>query len=301
MALAQTATFPRRSTKAIVPRKQRSLWSDAFERLRQNRAAMVALGGIIMLAMIAIFAPIIAPYAPDALQPGGSNQPASSSFRLGTDSVGFDELSRLIYGARISLSVGIFVQVLILAIGLPIGAVAAYAGGFWDNLLMRFTDVMYAFPDLLFVIIFMAAFGPNLKNIFLAIGLVNWVGMARLTRGQLLSLKEKEFVEAARAIGCPTWRILLRHLMPNALGPIIVAVTFGIPGAIFIEAALSFIGLGVQPPTATWGGMINAGYTVIFSDASLVVFPAIAIAITMMSFTFLGDGLRDALDPRATR
>jgi len=300
MALAQSATLKRVGPAAVVHR-QRSLWSDAFERLRRNRAAMVALGVIILLALIAIFAPLIAPYDPNALQPGGSNQPPSAAFKLGTDSVGFDELSRIIYGARISLSVGIFVQVLILGIGVPIGAIAAYAGGKVDNLLMRFTDVMYAFPDLLFVIIFIAAFGPNLKNIFLAIGLVNWVGMARLTRGQLLSLKEKEFVEAARAIGCPTWRILFRHLLPNALGPIIVAVTFGIPGAIFIEAALSFIGLGVQPPTPTWGGMVNAGYSVIFADVGLVIYPAVAIAITMMSFTFLGDGLRDALDPRATR
>ena len=300
MAVAQSATLKRVGPALAIPR-QRSLWSDAFERLRRNRAAMVALGVIVILCVIAIFAPLVAPYDPAALQPGGSNQPPSAAYKLGTDSVGFDELSRLIYGARISLSVGIFVQVLILGIGVPIGGIAAYAGGKVDNLLMRFTDVMYAFPDLLFVIIFMAAFGPSLKNIFLAIGLVNWVGMARLTRGQLLSLKEKEFVEAARAIGCPTWRILFRHLLPNALGPLIVAVTFGIPGAIFIEAALSFIGLGVQPPTATWGGMVNAGYSVIFSDAALVVYPAVAIAVTMMAFTFLGDGLRDALDPRATR
>lgn len=299
MALAQSATLKRVPPTAAG--RQRSLWSDAFERLRRNRAAMVALGVIVVLCLMAIFAPLIAPYDPNALQPGGSNQPPSAAFKLGTDSVGFDELSRLIYGARISLSVGIFVQVMILGIGVPIGAIAAYAGGAIDNLLMRFTDVMYAFPDLLFVIIFMAAFGPSLKNIFLAIGLVNWVGMARLTRGQLLSLKEKEFVEASRAIGCPTWRILFRHMLPNALGPIIVAVTFGIPGAIFIEAALSFIGLGVQPPTPTWGGMVNSGYSVIFSDAALAVYPALAIAVTMMAFTFLGDGLRDALDPRATR
>ncbi len=283
----------------VVLRKQRSLLSDVFYRLRQNRMAMLALIVITMLCLIAIFAPLIAPYDPTKLMPGGSNQPPSSRYLLGTDGVGRDELSRLIYGARISLSVGIFVQVIILAIGIPIGAIAAYAGGFVDNLLMRFTDVMYAFPDLLFVIIFMAAFGPSLKNIFLAIGLVNWVGMARLTRGQLLSLKQKEYVEAARAIGASPLRILFRHLLPNALGPLIVAVTFGIPGAIFIEAALSFIGLGVQPPTPTWGGMVNEGYVVLFADPALVVWPALAIAITMMSFTFLGDGLRDALDPRS--
>lgn len=303
MALAQQASriALERAAPAVPAPRQRSLWSDAFDRLRRNRASMVALGVIVVLAVIAIAAPLIAPFDPTVLQSGGSMQPPSADFRLGTDTVGRDQLSRLIYGARISLSVGIFVQVIILAIGVPLGAIAAYAGGAIDNLLMRFTDVMYAFPDLLFVIIFMAAFGPSLKNIFIAIGLVNWVGMARLTRGQLLSLKEKEFVEAARAMGTPTWRILFRHLLPNAIGPIIVSVTFGIPGAIFIEAALSFIGLGVQPPTPTWGGMINEGYTAIFSDPQLVVFPALAIAVTMMSFTFFGDGLRDALDPRATR
>ena len=300
MAIAETARLERMPLP-VPMRRQRSLWSDAFYRLTRNRAAMVALAVIIILAIIAIFASLLAPYDPNALQTGGSNQPPSAEFRFGTDGVGRDELSRLMYGARISLSVGVLVQFIVLAIGLPIGAIAAYGSRFADNLLMRFTDVMYAFPDLLFVIIFMATFGASLKNIFAAIGLINWVGIARLTRGQLLSLKEKEFVEAARAIGVPGWRILFRHLLPNALGPIIVAVTFGIPGAIFIEAALSFIGLGVQPPTPTWGGMINEGYTQIFSDPPLVIYPAVAIAITMMAFTFLGDGLRDALDPRANR
>ena len=303
MALAQGATLERMPVPALAlpQRKQRSLWSDAFYRLSRNRLAMAALVLIIALCLIAIFAPLVSPYDPNAIQEGGSMQPPSAAYKLGTDGVGRDQLTRLIYGARISLSVGIFVQAIILAIGIPIGAVAAYAGGKVDNLLMRFTDVMYAFPDLLFVIIFMAAFGPSLRNIFLSIALVNWVGMARLTRGQLLSLKEKEFVEAARAMGVPGWRILLRHMLPNALGPIIVSVTFGIPGAIFLEAALSFIGLGIQPPTATWGGMVQLGYDAIFADPQLVIFPALAIAITMLSFTFLGDGLRDALDPRQTR
>lgn len=300
MAVAEAATLERIPT-GLVERRQRNLWTDAFERLRRNRMALFALFVIIFLIVIAIFAPWIAPYDPNAIQEGGSQQLPNAAYKLGTDGVGRDELSRIIYGSRISLSVGILVQFLIVLIGVPVGAIAAYAGGFTDNLLMRITDVMYAFPDLLFVIIFMAAFGPSLGNIFIAIALTNWVGMARLTRGQLLSLKEKEFVEAARCLGVPAWKILFRHMLPNALGPIIVSVTFGIPGAIFIEAALSFIGLGVQPPTPTWGGMVNLGYQAIFSDAGLVIYPALAIAVTMMAFTFLGDGLRDALDPRGSR
>jgi len=203
MAMARSATLERIPQTDEFARRSRSLWSDALYRLRRNRIAMVALFVIIAICLIAIFAPLLAPFDPNALQPGGSDQTPNATYRLGTDGVGRDELSRLIFGARISLSVGIFVQVVILAIGLPIGAIAAYAGGAVDNLLMRFTDVMYAFPDLLFVIIFMAAFGPSLRNIFISIALVNWVGIARLIRGQLLSLKEKEFVEAARCIGVP--------------------------------------------------------------------------------------------------
>jgi len=286
MAIAETTTLLRPAMTAVAaPRRQRSLGKDAFYRLRRNRLAMAAAVFITILCLIAIFAPVVAPFDPNALQPGGSDQPPNSQFRLGTDGVGRDQLSRLIWGSRISLSVGIFVQFLVLGIGIPIGATAAYLGGRVDNLLMRFTDVMYAFPDLLFVIIFMSAFGPSLKNIFLSIGLVAWVGMARLTRGQLLSLKEKEFVEAARCTGASGSRILFRHLLPNALGPIIVSVTFGIPGAIFIEAALSFIGLGVQPPTATWGGMVQIGYEAIFANAEQVIFPALAIAITCVVAT----------------
>jgi oligopeptide transport system permease protein len=209
-------------------------------------------------------------------------------------------------GARISVTVAFVVQIVILSIGVPIGALAGWFGGRLDNILMRFTDVIYAFPDLLFIILLSVAFrdtafGQALDGLFLvfvAIGLTSWVTVARLIRGQLLALKETEFVEAARAIGVSDRRIVLRHLLPNGLGPIIVAVTLGIPSAILAESTLAFIGVGVRPPRASWGSLIADGEKYVRGDPHLVLFPAIAIALALIGFTFLGDGLRDALDPK---
>jgi len=220
---------------------------------------------------------------------------------LGTDELGRDVLTRLIFGARTSLAVGIFTQLIVLGIGLPIGAISGAAGGKIDNFIMRFVDVMYAFPDLLLIILLRAILGGSIYMIFFAIGLVSWVGVARLVRGQTLSLKQRDFVTAARVSGGSGSYVTTRHLIPNSLGPVIVAVTFNIPRAIFAEAALAYIGIGVKPPTPSWGAMIRDGNNVIFAAPHLVLFPAIAIAILMLSFTFLGDGLRDALDPRLRR
>jgi oligopeptide transport system permease protein len=266
------------------------------------------LGACIVLGLlvVALLAERLAPYDPAKQHYEYIQQGPSAKFVLGTDLLGRDLLSRLIYGARVSVTVGLFSQLVVLAIGLPIGAVAALAGGRVDDLLMRFTDIVYAFPDLLFIILLSTVLTQHpikqvmggMLVIFFAIGLVAWVGMARLVRGQLLSLREKEFVEAARALGATEARILWRHLLPNALGPIIVSLTFGIPGAIFAEAALSYIGIGITPPMPSWGAMVRDGYGAIFGATHMVVAPAAAIAITMMAFTFLGDGLRDALDPR---
>ncbi|MFC1998999.1 ABC transporter permease, partial [Chloroflexota bacterium] len=189
---------------------------------------------------------------------------------------------------------------IILAIGMPIGAIAGYAGGRTDNLLMRFTDIIYAFPDLLLIILFKFIFGEGIYMIFLAIGLVNWTSIARLMRGQILTLKQREFVTASRAIGASNRHIIMRHLLPNSLGPIIVSVTFNIPRAVFAEAALSFIGIGVKATTPSWGKMIADGIDTIFASPYPILFPAIAIALLTVSFSFLGDGLRDALDPRIT-
>jgi oligopeptide transport system permease protein len=269
---------------------------------------MAVLGGAVVAAliMVALLADFIAPYSPTRQDYAAIFQPPGGLHPLGTDNLGRDQLSRLIYGARVAVAVGIFTQLVILAIGVPIGAVAALAGGRIDNLLMRFTDIVYAFPDLLLIILLSTVLRDNpLKSIwgglliiFFAIGVVNWVNIARLTRGQLLSLKERDFVEAARALGAGNTHIIVKHLLPNALGPIIVSVTFGIPQAIFTEATLSFLGIGITPPNPSWGSMIQDGYQAIFAYPYLVLFPALAIACTLLAFTFLGDGLRDALDPR---
>ena len=281
--------------------KRRSLWLDAFHRLARNKLAVA--GGVIVLLMIiiALFAPLIAPYSPSQQNYSVILQPPSASYLMGTDLLGRDIFSRLVYGARISLSVGIFTQIIILLIGLPIGAVAGLAGGKVDNLLMRFTDIIYAFPDLLLIILFKFIFGGGIFTIFLAIGIVSWTNIARLIRGQILSLRERDFITAARTIGAGNLRIFIHHLLPNSLSPIIVTVTFSVPRAIFAEAALSYIGIGIKPPTPSWGTMIQEGSQAIFASPYATLFPALAIALLMIAFSFLGDGLRDALDPRMRR
>jgi oligopeptide transport system permease protein len=283
------------------PRSSRGLWRDAWRRLRRNKLAMAGLVFITFMLLVAVFADVLPVPDPAFQYPDSSYAPPSLAHPLGNDQVGRDLLSRLIHGAQVSLFVGILAQVLILAIGLTMGGVAGFFGGRIDNLLMRFTDVFYAFPDLLFVIIITAALGASLQNILLAIGLVTWTDMARLVRGQLLTLRERDYVSAARSLGASPPRIIIQHLLPNAAGPIIVRVTYGVPQAIFTEAVLSFIGLGVRPPQASWGTMIQVGNQAIFSAPHLVLFPAIAIALTMLAFNFLGDGMRDALDPQNTR
>ncbi len=285
----------------VPKRTSRGLWRDAWRRLLRNKLAVAGMVFIGFMLSIAIFADVLAPYDPNRLFPAQSYVRPNAQHILGTDDVGRDVLSRLIHGARVSLSVAIFVQLLILSIGLTIGGLSGYLGGRIDNWLMRFTDVFYAFPDLLFVIIITAAIGSSIFNIFLAIGLVNWTDLARLVRGQLMTLRERDFVTAARSLGAPGPRIITQHLLPNAAGPIIVRLTYGVPQAIFTEAVLSFIGLGVRPPTASWGSMIERGNQAIFSAPHMVLFPALAIAMTMLAFNFLGDGLRDALDPQNTR
>jgi ABC-type dipeptide/oligopeptide/nickel transport system permease subunit len=209
--------------------------------------------------------------------------------------------TRLIYGARVAILVGLCTQGIILVIGITVGAVAGYFGGWVDNLLMRVVDVWYAVPALLFAIMIMVMLGQGLFNLFLAIGLIQWVTLSRLVRGQFLSLREKEFVKAARVSGTGGFSIVMRHLLPNALTPIIVAVTFGIPLAIFTEATLSFFGVGINPPTPSWGQMVGQYQVYLRSAPHMAIFPALCIAVTMLAFTFLGDGLRDALDPKMNR
>lgn len=309
-------------------RKERSLWSDAWRRLRRNKAAMLGLIMITIFAVIAIFADVLAQdptlnivpgngYRPPAwVQSESSNVRESGSWEypLGTDKNGRDVLTRLMYGARVSLVIGLVPTSIVVLIGLVIGLTSGYAGGRTDNLLMRFTDVIYAFPDLLFLIIMMSAFRDTWAGqflggmllLFFALSVISWTGMARLIRGQVLSVKEKEFIEFARAIGSSRSRIMFRHLLPNILAPIIVSVTFGIPGAILAEAALGFLGIGLRPQTpgtpspfpTSWGVLIQEGYVAINSSPWIILWSALAIGLVTMSFAFLGDGLRDALDPR---
>jgi len=299
--------------KAAKPVAAAGPWREAFGRLIRNKLAVVGLVLVALLLFCGIFGPFIAPGPYEvqdlaAVQANGNRPlpPLSPNHILGTDQLGRDLLSRLLDGARISITVAFVVQAVIIFIGVPVGALAGWFGGRTDNALMRLTDVIYAFPDILFIILLSVAFrdtvlGQSLDGlllVFIAIGLVGWVTVARLTRGQMLALKETEFVEAARAIGVSDRKIVTRHLLPNGMGPIIVAITLGIPVAILAEATLAYIGIGVQPPRASWGSLISEGQKFIRSEPHLVVFPAIAIALALIGFTFLGDGLRDALDPK---
>ena len=275
-----------------------SLWRDAWRRLLRNKLGVAGGVTVVLLCLVAIFADVLAPQSYTKANFGNIYEFPSRKFPLGTDQLGRDVLSRMIYGARVSMLVGLGSQVIVVLLGVPLGAVAGYVGGRTDILMTRFIDVMYAFPRLLFVILVMSMLGAGLMNIFIALGLTGWVGIARQTRAQVLALKEKEFVEGARALGARGWRVLIRHILPGALTPIVVSVTFGIPEAIFTEAALSFIGVGINPPTPSWGQMVGENQQFLRSYWYLCVFPSIAIAVTMLSFTFFGDGVRDALDPK---
>ena len=294
------ATMPanEKAGAALQLRKETNLWKDAWKRLLRNKLAVFGLIPVLFFLFLAIFADVLAPYAYDKQYLQDANKGPSAQYLLGNDPLGRDILSRLIYGARVSMIIGLGSQIIVLLIGVPLGAIAGYYGGKIDLVLMRIVDVMYAFPTLLFVILLMTMLGAGMLNIFIALGLTSWVTICRLTRAQFLTLRQKDFVMAAESIGSPANRIIWRHLFPNALTPIIVAITFGIPTAIFTEAALSFIGVGISPPTPSWGQMVGESQKYLRSYWHMATFPAIAIGLTMLSFSFLGDGLRDALDPR---
>jgi oligopeptide transport system permease protein len=299
-----------------VEMKARSQWAYARMRFFRHRLAVAGLVVLLLAGAVAVFAPQVAPYGydeipftdpealienPNLVQESINRGPTLDGWHLfGTDQLGRDYLSRVIFGVRTSLWVALFVALLSTAFGAGIGAVAGYFGGAVDNVLMRAVDVIYAIPQLLLVLLLVNWRGPGLVNIFLAIGLVGWVTEARLVRGSFLALREQEFVNAARVAGGGSLYIILRHVLPNSLTPIIVALTFGIPTAIFTEAALSYVGVGILPPQASWGQMVGegsqAGY--VQSDPHMLFFPVLAIGLTMLGFTFLGDGLRDALDPK---
>ena len=305
--------------------KTRGPWQDAGRRFLRNKASIVGLVIVLFFMLVTALASVVAPHSPLQLHGGKSFLPPSwvensatnkaglQEFPLGTDTLGRDVLSRVMYGSRVSMIIGFVPTLIIVLVGTLVGMIAGYYGGRWDNFLMRLTDIMYGFPDLLFFIIALIALrdtwiGELMSGLFLlffALAIVNWVGVARLVRGQVLSLKEKEFVEAARSIGVKDSRIMMRHLLPNILGPIIVLSAFLIPNMIITEAILGYLGLGLKPATdpeaffiTSWGSLLLEGQTAINAQPVLLLAPAICVALVVIAFTFIGDGLRDALDPR---
>jgi oligopeptide transport system permease protein len=285
--------------RAAAPvRPATTYWQDAWRRLKMNKLAMAGLATIGVIALLAIVGPLLSPYSYSDQVLAESNQPPSAAHWFGTDNLGRDLATRVLYGARISLSIGLVASLINLTIGVVYGGVAGYFGGRVDSIMMRIVDILYGIPLLLYVILLMVVLRPGLTNIFIALGLVYWLGMARIVRGQILALKEQEYVLAAKLVGAGAWRIILRHLVPNSMGPIIVTLTLSIPEAIFTEAFLSFIGLGVSAPMASWGVLASESVAGLRSYPFQLLYPALAISLTMLSFNFLGDGLRDALDPR---
>ena len=332
---ALTKTSPSTASQPVTVKSQ-SLRQEAMRRLIRNRAASTGGIIIILLVLTAIFADFIAPFSfekqslinanavPDWVTSVFPSLKAyavvNNDYPIGADKLGRDLFSRIVYGTRVSLAVAFIGPVISLIIGVIYGSISGFFGGRVDNLMMRVVDVLYAFPGLLFIILLMAFFRTTLAQpeegtfayylgqldskfggllfIMIGIGLTGWETQARLTRGQVLSVREKEYIEAARSIGASNWRIMFRHILPNILGPLIVLETLSIPGYIYTEAFLSFIGLGVNPPTPSWGSMISEGSKALRAYPNQALFPAVALALTMFAFNFLGDGLRDALEPR---
>lgn len=270
----------------------------AAGRLFRHRGAAAGLAVVLLLVVLALLAPGIAPYDPGAQELDAGLSGPSAAHWLGQDKLGRDLLSRLLHGARISLLVGLGTVSISLALGLSAGSLAGYFGGWVDHLFMRLADVLLAFPGILLAIGITAVLGPSLRNVLIALSALGWVGYARLARAQVLQVREMEFVEAARAVGTPPRRLLLSHILPNALSPLLVEATFGVARAIVAEAGLSFLGLGVQPPTPSWGAMISEGRHFLFVAPHLTTVPGVAIMVTVMAFNFIGDGLRDAMDVR---
>lgn len=286
-----------------VQKKEETLgyWQDAWIRLKKNKMALLGLIIIVCLIVVAIFGPIFSSHTYDEQNLMMTNSSPSWEHWFGTDNLGRDIFIRVLYGARISLAIGIVASLLNLFIGVIYGGIAGFFGGKIDRIMMNIVDILYSVPILLYVILLMVILKPGLINIFIALGIGYWLQMARIVRGQILSMKEQEFILAARTIGVSKKRILFRHLLPNAMGAIIVTMTLAIPDAIFTEAFLSFIGLGVSAPMASWGVLASEGVNNLRAYPFQLFFPAVAISVTMLAFNFLGDGLRDVLDPKMRR
>jgi peptide/nickel transport system permease protein len=274
--------------------KKREFWA----RLRRNRMAMAGLSLVVALFVVSLAAPFIAPYDPNFIDLKAVLMPPDGKHLLGTDPLGRDVLSRIIYGSQISLKVGFVAVGLATLIGLLVGALAGYYGGWVDQVLMRLVDLMLCFPSFFLILAVIAILEPSIWNIMVVIGVTSWMGVARLVRAEFLSLREREFVMAARALGASDTRLIWRHMLPNALAPVMVSATLGVAGAILTESALSFLGLGVQPPTPSWGNILTAGKDNIEIAWWLSFFPGLAILVTVMSYNLLGEGIREAIDPR---
>ncbi len=283
---------------ALTARSPRSPWRLALDRLRKAKLALVGLVALLLLTLAAVFAPAIAPYGENEIDLFLITSPPSAEHPLGTDDLGRDQLSRLIWGGRVSLLVGLATALLSTAIGVLVGAVAGYAGGWVDAALMRFVDVMLAFPAIFLLLILFSIAGSSVGGVILFLGLFSWMWLARIVRGEFLSLKQRDFVDAARALGAPDGRIVMRHLLPNVVGAIVVATTLNMAYAMLAEATLSFLGFGVPPGTPTWGNMLNAARAYSTTHPLLIIAPGVTLTVTVLAFNFLGDGLRDALDPR---
>ena len=288
-------------SEAVLPAavKGRSLWDDAGRRLMANKAAVASLVVLALLVLLAVLGPYLTPFAYDQVDKADVwLPPLRAGHLLGSDALGRDLLARLLMGLRVSLAIGLVATFVSLAIGIAWGAVAGYVGGKLDEAMMRIVDVLYSLPFIFFVILLMVTFGSNIVLIFVAIGAVEWLTMSRIVRGQTLTLKNKEFVEAARAAGLGRGAIIARHIVPNLLGPVVIYVTLTIPAVILAESFLSFLGLGVQPPMASLGALIAAGASDMELAPWLLVFPSLVMVLTLMCFNFIGDGLRDAIDPK---
>ena len=273
-------------------------WQDVWQRFRKDPLALVGLFIILIMTLMAVFMPMVSPYTYSGMDLLSMNQGPSLAHPCGTDQMGRDLFIRIMYGARISLTIGIIAAVINFLIGVLYGGLSGYLGGRADMVMMRIVDILSSLPSLLYIVLIMLIFGSNMGSVILALCFTSWIGTARVVRSEVMHLKHSEYVLAGRLAGVSTWHLLIQHLIPNAMGPIIVSTAFLIPGAIFSEAFLSFLGIGIQAPRASWGSLANAAIPVMQMYPHLMLFPVIAICVTMFSFNFIGDGLRDALDPR---
>jgi oligopeptide transport system permease protein len=278
-----------------------SLWLDAWIKLGKNRLAVSGLVILLFLIVVSLLTPWIAPYSYEEQNLMLGATAPSAAHWLGTDIFGRDMLTRIMYGGRVSLMVGFIATAVALVIGILWGAVAGFVGGRLDAVMMRIVDIMYALPFMIFIVLLMVVFGRNILLLFVAIGAVEWLTMARIVRGQVMTLRKQEFVEAAYSMGLSKWAIIRRHIIPNTLGPVIVYTTLTIPSVMLLEAFLSFLGLGIQPPQSSWGLLINYGVETMEEYPWLLIFPGITLSLTLFALNFLGDGLRDALDPKASK